>query len=104
MTLFAIGSQLAAVDIGMAVLAALSHIRENRLGVTLRASHRVVHAPKRVARLVVIEFRSRADRLPRARCVAVLTRDAQISMRAMRTPRYLRSCASQHSQTHQQKN
>src|SRR5215469_10208105 len=104
MALFTIGAQLAAVDIGMAVLAALSHIRENRPGVTLRASHRLVHAPKWVARLIVIEFRSRPNRPPSARCVTVLAGDVQTPMRAMRTSGYLRSCASQHAQTHQQKN
>jgi hypothetical protein len=39
-TLFAIRSQLSLVDVGVAVLAALSNAREHRFHVTLRACYR----------------------------------------------------------------
>lgn len=50
-----------------------------------------MEASKRVARLIVIEFGNRANRSPRACGVAVLARNVQVSMRAMRTSRNLRA-------------
>lgn len=81
--LLAIRSQLPLVNVGMAILAALAHVREHRLHVALDARHRLVHAAQRVAGLIVIEFRNRADRLPRAGGVAVLARDIQVAMGAV---------------------
>ena len=42
--LLAVGSQLPPVNIGMAILAALPHIRKHRLHMALHAGHRLVHA------------------------------------------------------------
>jgi hypothetical protein len=73
MALLAICSQLPPVNVCMAVLAALADIRENRLDVTSGATHRRMHTPQRIPRLIVIEFRDRAGGLPRSRSMAILT-------------------------------
>lgn len=91
--LFAIRSKLPLVDVSMAVLAALSHTREYRLYVTLGACNGRVHAPQGILGLVVIEFRYGADRPPRARRMAVLTRNIQISVRTMSAKCVLRQSA-----------
>lgn len=93
MALFAIGAQLAAVNVGMTVLAALSHIGKYRLGMALDARHRLMHAAQRITSLIVIELRNRANRLPPVRGMAVLTGDVQIPVRTMGTCRRLRSRA-----------
>lgn len=80
--LLAIRSQLPLVNVRVTVLASLSDAAEYHLDVTLDAAYRLVHAAQRISRLVVIEFRDRADRLPPRRGVAVLTRQVQIPVRA----------------------
>ena len=90
--LLAICSQLPLVNVGVAILATLSNIGENRPDVTFSAVHRPVHAAQRIFRLVVIEFRSSADWLPCARGVAVLARNVQVAVRAVRTSGHLRMC------------
>jgi len=100
--LLAIRSQLPLVNVGVAVLAPLSNIREHRLHVALDARHRPVHAQQRIFRLVVVKFRNSADRLPSARRVAVLTRHVQIAVRTVRTRRGLRRRASRKSGKRQQ--
>ena len=72
--LLAVGSQLPAVNVGMAVLAALPDIGKHRLHVALHAGHRLVHAAQWITSLIVVELRNCADRFPRARSVAVLAR------------------------------
>jgi len=54
--LLAIRAHLAAVNVSVAVRAILAHIREDRLGMAVDALHLFVHAPQRVAGLVVIEL------------------------------------------------
>src|SRR5690242_4549224 len=71
--LFAVGSELAAVDVGVTIRAFAAHISEHHLDVTLRAGHALVHAAQGIASLIVIKLRNRADRLPPRRGVAVLT-------------------------------
>ena len=68
----------------MAVLTALSDVGEDRLDMTLGACDRCVHAPQRIFGLVVIKFRDGADRFPGVGGVAVLARNAQIPVRAVR--------------------
>jgi len=77
------------MNIGMAILASLSHIGEHRFHVTLGAGHRLVHAPKRVSRPIVIKFRNRADRPPRVGGMTVLARNVQIPVRTVGTSRRL---------------
>jgi len=90
-TLFAICAQLATVNVSMAILAALAYVGENHLHVTLSTGDRGVHAAKRIASLIVIEFRNSADRLPCARSVTVLTRYGQTPVRTVRAAGSLRS-------------
>lgn len=93
--LFAIRAQLTLVNIGMAVLAALTDAGENHLHVTLDASDAGVHAAQRIACLVVVELRNCSDRLPAIRGVAVLARHGQTAMWTTRAfGGGLRSCAS----------
>jgi len=71
----AIGSELAAMDVGVAIRAVGSGVGKHGLGVALSASHALVQAPKRILCLVVIEFRDGSNRLPANRRVAVLARN-----------------------------
>lgn len=90
MALLTIGTQLPLVNISVAVLAALAYVSEDEFDVALRAGHCLVHAAKRVAGLIVVEFRDRSDRLPRARGVAVLAGQVQAAVWTMRAPIALR--------------
>jgi len=78
------------VDIGVAILAVLPHIIENRFDVALGAADRLVHPAQRIAGLIVIEFRNRPDGFPSRGGVAVLTGDIQIAVRTVRPPGSLR--------------
>jgi len=89
-TLLTIRSELPPVNIGVAILATLAHIREHRLDVTLDASHGLVHAAQGVPRLIVIELWNSADRTPSACRVTVLTRGVQIPVWTVRAPVGLR--------------
>lgn len=93
MTLFAVGSQLPAVNVGMTVLTTLPHVGENGLDVALRAGYRLMHAAQRISCLIVIKFRNCADRTPGRRCVAILAWHVQIPVRTVRPPGRLRSRA-----------
>ena len=84
MTLLAIGAHLPLVNIGMALGALRPHIREDRLRVALRAGDTRVHATQWILCRVVIELRNRADRLPSAQRVTVLTGNTQATVRAAR--------------------
>lgn len=75
------------MNIGMAVLASLSHVCEHWFDVTLGAGHGLMHAPEWVPRLTVIEFGDGADRPPRVGGMAVLARYVEISVRTVRTGR-----------------
>jgi len=92
------------VNVRVAVLATLSDIAEHWLNVALGAGHRRVHAAQRVLRLIVIEFGNRSDRFPRTCRVAVLARDVQIAVRAMRATGCLRRCAPRCPREREQQN
>jgi hypothetical protein len=62
---FALGSQLPSVNIGVAIGAAVAHIGKNKVRMTLRAvDQRGVHAAQWVCSFVVIKIRPRANRFP----------------------------------------
>ena len=90
MALLAICAKLSPMDICVTVLAPLSDTREYWFYVALRAGHRRMHPAKRIFRLVVIEFRNGANRLPRIRSVAILTGDIQVPVRTVRARGVLR--------------
>ncbi len=99
--LFAIGAQLPAMNVRMAVLAALPHIGKHRLDVTLRAGHRLVHAAQGIARLIVIEFGDGPDRPPSVGGVAILAGHRQSAVRAV-CARILRSRAQRSAKRQQE--
>lgn len=92
------------MNVGVAVLAALSNAGENRLYVTLRAGHGSMHSAQRIFSLVVIEFRNSANRLPCVRRVAVLAGNVQASMWAVRAAGSLSPSFYRQSGKHYQKN
>lgn len=102
MTLLAVGSQLPAVNVGVAVLATLPHIAEYRLDVALRAGHCLVHAAQRISGLIVVEFRNSTDRTPGCCRVAVLTGHIQAPVRTVRPFRRLCSRARGYSNKHKE--
>ena len=83
-TLRAIRAHLALVNIGMAILTILPHIREYRFYVALRALHFLVHAAQRIVRFGVIEFGDRANGAPARSGVTVLARNRERSVRTTR--------------------
>jgi hypothetical protein len=87
--LFTIRSQLPLMDVCVAVLALLAHIRKDRLRVTLYAAHTLMHSAQWVPRPIVIKFGHCADWSPRACGVAVLAWHRQISVRAASSARNL---------------
>lgn len=103
MALLAVCSQLALVDVGMAILAPLSHAGEYGPDVTLGAGDGLVHTSQRIFGLVVVEFGNGANRSPRIGCVAILAGYIQVPVGTVRAsrlrPRYT-GCAGkrQHKQ------
>lgn len=70
--LFAVCPELAAVDVGVAILATLADVREYRLHMALHAGHRAVHAAQRIASLAVIKLRGGSNGFPALCGMAVL--------------------------------
>ena len=81
-TLRAIRAHLALVNIGVAILTILPHIREDGLHMALRAFHFFVHAAQRILCFVVIELRNGLDWPPCCRGMTVFARDSQRTVRA----------------------
>jgi hypothetical protein len=65
----------------MALCAVLPNVGEYRLGVASRAGNFFVHAAKRIASAVMIEFRQGADRRPACIGMAIFAGDGQRSVR-----------------------
>src|SRR5215469_13179927 len=72
MTVLAVRSHLAAVDVRVAVGAVRSYVRKNHFGVALGAAHAFMQAAQRILRFVVIKLGDGADRPPAHRRMAVL--------------------------------
>ena len=105
--LFAVSAHLGLVNVRMALAALRSDIRENGLGMTLRTGDACVHPAQWIFGGVVIELGYCANRLPATNGVAVLTRNAQASVRAARAGRGLSLlgrgvCAGQHRKNNRQ--
>ena len=90
MALFAVGSKLAFVNVGMAVGAFLTDVRENWLQVALCAHYALVHAAQRIARLRVIKLGDIADRFPSSLGMTILTGNIQRPVWASRVAASLR--------------
>lgn len=67
----AVCAHLSLVHVGVAVLTVLSHVRENRLDMALRALHLFVHSAQGILCFVVIKLRHRADGAPSGGRMAV---------------------------------
>lgn len=78
----ALRSILAAMNVGVAILAIRAHARKNRIDMALLAAHVAVHAKEREAGFAVIKLGLTANRLPCRDGVAFFASDFQ---RAMRT-------------------
>jgi len=83
MTLCAIRTHLSLVDVRVAVLTILSHVRENGLHVALCALDFFVHTPQRIPRFVVVELGNSLNGPPSRSRVTVLARDRQRAMRTL---------------------
>ena len=79
-----VSAHFSLVDVRVAVLAILPHIREDGLHMALRAFHFFVHAAQGIFCFVVIELRNSLDRPPRRRGMAVFARDGQSTVRTAR--------------------
>jgi hypothetical protein len=76
----ALGTVAAPVNIGVAVLALLAGVGEDRIDVALLARNFCVQSAQRERRLAVIKFRLRTQRQPSVAGMAVLTRNLQRPM------------------------
>lgn len=74
MALLAIRSELATMQVRVAVGALSAYVLEDETCMALPTAHVDMHSTQRITRLIVIELRHAADRLPVGECVAVLTR------------------------------
>jgi hypothetical protein len=81
MTQVALRSVLAAVNIGMAVLALLAYIHEHWIGMAFLTLHLGMQAAQREAGLSVLKLRDGPKGSPALRGVAVFTPYVQASMR-----------------------
>ena len=72
----AICTHLPVVNVGVAVTTLSAGVGKNRLGVTLRARHVLMHTQKRVGGFTVIKFRNSAYRFPSQNGVAILAGNA----------------------------
>ena len=77
MAFLALQSQLALVNVSVAVRAFSPDIGEHQTNVALTASNPLVHRPQRVSSFVVIELKDVAKRLPRRQSMTVLTGNSQ---------------------------
>jgi len=82
MALRAVRAHLAPVDVFMTILALLSHIREHRFPVALRAFHFFMHPTQGITGFAVVKFRDGTDGSPSPGGVAVFARNRKGPMRA----------------------
>lgn len=90
MATLAVGSELPAMNVGVAIGAARAHVLECQAEVALCARHICMHTAQRIAGLVMIEFRIRANRFPTRVAMALHARNRDGPMRigylGLRTP------------------
>ena len=77
MTLGAIGTHLAPVNVGVTISAILADIGEHRLDVAFGAFHFFVQAAQWIVGLVVIELRNSPNRTPTGGGMTIFTRDGE---------------------------
>ena len=84
MALSAVRTELAAMNICVAIGTCFADVREDRLDVALRAANLFVHAAQGIRGLVVVELHVAANRSPTVRCVAIFARHCQRAVGATR--------------------
>jgi len=77
----AVGAKFPPVNVCVAVRAVPANVRKHRLHMALGAGDFLVHPAQRVSRLVVIEFRYRADRAPAGVGMTILTGNGECTVR-----------------------
>ena len=77
----AVGAELTPVDVSVTVRALCAHVAEHQLYVTLHALYLLVHSPKRVGCLVMVEFRDPADWFPARKGMTVFAGDRDGTVR-----------------------
>lgn len=80
-TILTFRSELAAMDVRMAIRAARANAGKDEIRVAELAGHFFVHAAQRVVSPVVVKLRNAANGFPACIGVTVLTRDIQRSVR-----------------------
>lgn len=81
MAVLAVGAELTAMNVRMAIRAVLTYVLEDEACMALGACNLAMHAAQRVAGLIVIEFWVGANRLPACVGMAVLARYCNRSVR-----------------------
>lgn len=84
MTRLTVSAELALVYVRMTVSALGPNVGEDGLGMALIATHALMHSAQGIAGAVVIKLGNSPNRFPAKRCMTILTRQVQISVR---TPR-----------------
>ena len=84
MALRAIRTQLALMNIRVAVLALVTYVIEHELYVARRTGNTDVHSAQRILCLIVIEFRNGANGLPTLGRMAIRAGDAEAPVRTLR--------------------
>lgn len=82
MALLAIRSELALMNVRVAVRASRTDIAEDKIHMALGAVNLGVHTPQRIACLIVVELGDVSDRLPSGKRMAILARVSECSVRA----------------------
>lgn len=80
MTTLTVRTELAAMDVGVAIAAVGADLLEYRIGVASNAINLLVHSTQWISGLIMIELRMRANWLPTRVGVAVLTGNRKGSM------------------------
>jgi len=89
--LLAVGAKLPPVNVGVAVRAFGTHVREHQLGVALNALNFFMHPAQRIAGFVVVKFRDAADGFPTGGGMAIFARDVQRAVRVGQNRRFRRT-------------
>ena len=82
-TLGAVRSVFAPMNVRMAIRTIFAYVGENRLAMTLDTFHVFVQAPQGISGFAMIEFGDGADRLPSGGGVAVFAGDSQRAVGAL---------------------
>jgi hypothetical protein len=80
MAVLAIGTELAPMNVCMAIRAMRAYVLEDQAGVTLRTPNLFVHPAQRIARMIVVELGIRSYWFPTGIRMALLARNGKRTM------------------------